>query len=159
MLLSECIEQYKLNMKVNNLSKATHEYYGRVLKLFLALLSDMPINEYNANHVRMFMAHEMERRNEHSGQPLSSITIFKEYAVIRAFSNWLEDQEIIRKAPTKFTRPPKVDLYLPEALTNEEIEKIFDYIDIRGCFRDKVLWEFFLDTGCRLSEVAGFNPG
>jgi integrase/recombinase XerD len=117
----------------------------------------MPVNELNPNHVRIFIAHEMERKHPYTGEPLSSESVAKAYAVVRTFCRWLYDQGFTETCVTNRTKPPRTDHNLPEALTNEEINKIFEYLDIHCTFRDKVIWEFFLDTGCRLSEVAGLN--
>lgn len=154
MQLSEAITQYKLELKVNNISKTTQYYYSNILKYLTHIVGDMPVEEFSPNHVRNFIAHEMDREVRHTGNKLSSSSLRKEYAIIRAFCNWMERQQFISKAPTAMTRPPKVDLDLPEALSKDEIKAIFNYIDIHCTFRDKVIFEFFLDTGCRVAEVA-----
>jgi site-specific recombinase XerD len=66
-------------------------------------------------------------------------------------------EELIPSTPTNKTKPPRVDIDLPEALTREEIGRIFDHLDRFGSFRDKVIFEFFLDTGCRVGEVANLT--
>jgi integrase/recombinase XerD len=154
MLLSEAIDQYFLACKVNNSSKRTINGYQYNLDNFINVIGDQPIEQITANDIRKFMANEMARTNMRSGEPLSSQTNYKAYSVVRTFFNWLAEQELIEKAPTDRTRPPKVDDDLPEALTKEEIRRIFEYLEIIGSFRDKVIFEFFLDTGCRVAEVA-----
>jgi site-specific recombinase XerD len=154
MLLSEAIHQYALELKVNNVSRSTQYYYANTLKYLIELIGDMPVQEFNANHVRNFIANEMGRTVAHTQTPLSSRTLHKEYGIIRSFSNWMERQGFVDKAPTRLTKPPKYDLDLPEALTNDEIKAIFEYIDTNCTFRDRVIFEFFLDTGCRVAEVA-----
>lgn len=67
------------------------------------------------------------------------------------------NEELIQSSPTEKTRAPRVDNDLPEALTSEEIVRILDYLDTRCSFRDRVIFEFFLDTGCRVNEVANLT--
>lgn len=156
MNLTEAIQQYILDCKVNNTSENTISSYEYFLRRLYNVVGEMPINELNATHVRLFVSEEMGRTNEHTGEPLSSFTINKGYCVVRSFSNWLRDQDLVREAPTDKTKPPRVDDDLPDALTREELDRIMDYLDTRN-FRDKVIFEFFLDTGCRLAEVANLT--
>jgi len=79
------------------------------------------------------------------------------YAIVRSFARWLYNQDLTPTCVTDKTKAPRTDQLMPKALSKEEIRKIFEYIEIAGTFRDKVLWEFFLDTGCRLAEVAGLE--
>lgn len=156
MRLSEAIEQYYLTCKVNNISKSTMNGYVYHLSRFLNLVGDMPIEQLSAVHIRLFIAHEMDRNNKRTGEPLSSESVKKAYLVLSAFSRWATAERLIEECPTERTRPPRVESDLPEALTHEELVRIFDYLDTRP-FRDKVIFEFFLDTGCRLNEVSGLT--
>jgi len=157
MFLKDAIDQYYLSCKVSNTSTRTISGYEYNLTNFQNVIGDIPINELSANHIRMFMAHEMGRTNKHTGATLSSYTINKAYSVVRCFCKWMVNEELIDTAPTDRIKPPKVDNGLPEALTREEIRKIFNYLDIVGSFRDKLIFEFFLDTGCRVAEVANLK--
>lgn len=157
MRLSEAIDGYYLACRVNNISQKSMTSYQANVNSFLNVVGDMPVNELNPNHIRVFIAHEMERVSLNTGKPLSSESVAKAYAVIRTFCRWLYDQDLTETCITARTKPPKTDHSLPEALTKDEIFRIFEYIEIHRTFRDKVIWEFFLDTGCRLSEVAGLK--
>lgn len=157
MLLKDAIDQFFLACKVNNISERTISGYTYNLSSFLKVVGNIPVTELSSSHVRMFIANEMGRTNQHTGEPLSSYTINKAYAVIRAFCRWLVNEDLIETAPTDRIKPPKVDNDLPEALTKEEIRKIFYHLDVIGSFRDKVIFEFFLDTGCRVAEVASLQ--
>jgi len=99
----------------------------------------------------------MGRPNKNTGARLSSYSINKAYSVIRGFCRWMVDEELIETSPTDRIKPPIVDHDLPEALTRNDIKRIFDYLEIIGSFRDKVIFEFFLDTGCRVAEVANLK--
>jgi integrase/recombinase XerD len=157
MLLSEVIEGYYLACRVNNITQKTMTSYQSNVNNFLKVIGDMPVNELNPNHIRVFIAHEMGRKHPYTGNPLSTETIGKSYAVVRTFCRWLFDQGFTETCISDRTKPPKIEQNLPEALTKDEIVRIFEYIDIHCTFRDRVIWEFFLDTGCRLSEVAGLE--
>jgi integrase/recombinase XerD len=156
MQLSNAIDQYLLDCKVKNIALTTIDGYRYWLRRLMGYVEDMPITEFSSHSVRSFISYLMEAGNLRTGEPLSSYTIHKAYCVIGSFSNWLVQEELVTEAPTKKTTPPRVDRDLPDALTHDELLRIFDYLDTRP-FRDKVIFEFFLDTGCRLNEVAGLT--
>jgi len=157
MQIQEAIDQYFLARKVNNISQRTMDGYAFNLKNFVDIVGNIPVEELTANHVRMFIANQMGRRHMRTGEPLSSQTINKAYAVVRAFCIWMVNEGLITTSPTDRTQSPKVDYDLPEALTKAEIRKIFQYLEITRNFRDRVIFEFFLDTGCRVAEVANLT--
>lgn len=152
--LQEAIDQYFLACKVNNISDNTISSYRYHLKNFLNITGNIPVHDLSTNHIRSFIGHEMGRKNEHTGEELSSFTVNKAYGVVRSFCNFLADEELIHSAPTDKIKAPKIDKDLPEALSEDEIIRLFDYIERYSSFRDKVIFEFFLDTGCRVNEVA-----
>lgn len=157
MNLQAAIEQYLLTCRVNNISEKTIQGYQYHLGRFANVIGNPPVNELSANQIRAFVAEEMGRKNEHTGKELSSFTLNKAYGVVRAFCNWMVNEGLIQSSPTERTRAPRVDNDLPEALTSEEIIRIFNYLETRCTFRDKVIFEFFLDTGCRVNEVANLT--
>jgi site-specific recombinase XerD len=63
------------------------------------------------------------------------------------------DQRMMTNRITDFTKAPRLSEELPDALTDEEFDKLFTYIKGRGNFRDQVIFEVFLDTGIRLKEL------
>lgn len=154
MQLSEALQGYLLACKVNNISEKTMIGYEYNLKNFIEVVGDMPVIDLSPNHIRVFMVHEMDRKNSHNGKPLSSETRMKSYTVVRAFARWLYNQDLTPHCVTDKTKAPRTEQLMPEVLSKDEIHKIFEYLDIAGTYRDKVIWEFFLDTGCRLSEVS-----
>lgn len=157
MNLQNAIDQYLLACRVNNISEKTLKGYQYQLGRFVETIGNPPVNELTPNLVRAFIAEEMGRKNENTGKDLSSSTVNKAYSVVRAFCNWMVNEEFIQSSPTEKTRAPRVDNDLPEALTSEEILRIFDYLETQRSFRDKVIFEFFLDTGCRVNEVSNLT--
>jgi len=155
--LKEAIDQYFLACRVNNISGYTMKAYWYHLKNFSKVIGNIPVQSLSTDHIRRFLANEMGRKNQHTGEELSSYTINKSYSVIRSFCNYLVDEGYIPYAPTDKIKPPKVDKDLPEALSQDEIIRIFDYLERFCSFRDKLIFEFFLDTGCRLNEVANLT--
>jgi integrase/recombinase XerD len=157
MFLKQALDQYFLACKVNNISNRTISGYAYNLGNFFNIVGNIPIDDLTPNVIRMFLANEMSRPNKNSGARLSSYSINKAYSVIRGFCRWMVDEGLIDTSPTDRIKPPIVDHDLPEALTRFEIKEIFNYLEIIGSFRDRVIFEFFLDTGCRVAEVANLK--
>lgn len=155
--LLDAQEQYFLACRANNISEKTMRGYKFYLRKFIDSVGDIPVSELSPNHIRIFVLSEKDRKNEHTGKQLSTYSINKAYSVVRTFCNWLVNDGYIQSAPTEKIKSPKVENNLPQALTKDEILKIFDYIDRYCKFRDRVIFEFFLDTGCRVNEVAVLN--
>lgn len=155
--LKDAIEQYFLACRVNNISQKTISAYEYHLKNFIKVVDDIPVNALTPTVIRNFLSHEMVRKNKHTGEELSSYTINKAYSVVRSFFNWMVDEGIIQSAPTDKVKPPKIDKDLPEALSDDEIIRLFDHLERFCSYRDKVIFEFFLDTGCRVNELANLT--
>ena len=77
MRLSEAVEGYYLACRVNNISQKSMISYQSNVNSFLNVVGDMPVNELTPNHVRMYIAHEMERISPNTGRHLSSETVAK----------------------------------------------------------------------------------
>jgi len=72
-----------------------------------------------------------------------------------AFFNTLHKEEIISDNPTRIIKSLRVDedTFIP--LTNREIERLSNALDVReyAQFRDLVGMYLILDTGIRISEI------
>ncbi len=77
MRLSEAIEAYYLACRVNNISQKSMISYQSNVNSFLNVVGDMPVNELTPNHVRIYIAHEMERISPNTGKHLSSESVAK----------------------------------------------------------------------------------
>lgn len=135
----------------------TIQGYRYHLRNLINFVGNIPIHDLSTSHIRGFLAHEMVRKNEHTGKELSSQSVNKAYSVVRSFCNWMVEEELIQSAPTDKIKSPKIDDDLPEALEKDELIRIFDYLNRYSSFRDKLIFEFFIDTGCRIGEVANLT--
>lgn len=96
--------------------------------------------------------HEMKERK------LSAATIMRHIAAVKRFLRFLNekyDMPIINLDVIKCHKPDRPN---PTFLTLEEIEKIRQ-VPVRTIMelRNRTLFEFLLDTGCRVSEALGIN--
>jgi site-specific recombinase XerD len=139
-----------------NITKTTISGYQYFLRQFTTYTGDIDTAELDPTHIRGFMATQMERRTKY-GAKLSSSSVFKCYSVVRTFVRWLYNQYLTIKCITDKTRAPKIENYNPESLSDEEVSRIMHSLTENSPFRKLVIFQFFLDTGCRLSEVPRIN--
>ncbi|MBY6761795.1 tyrosine-type recombinase/integrase [Clostridium botulinum] len=143
--LKEKIILYLQVKKLENYSNATLTNYMYTLRQFMSCINK-PVSTINKNDIRYFLA------NSYIG--LKKSTINNKISCIKAFFEWLEQEEIIQKNPTKQIKGTKLPKRLRKALTIEELEKIrLACKDVR----ERALVEFIFATGCRVSEVVEVN--
>ena len=85
----------------------------------------------------------------------SAATIFREQEAIKGFYKFLFTEGHIRQNPAAQLKSPKLEKYLPDTLTIEEVDKLLsapDLTKIKG-IRDKATLETLYATGMRVSEL------
>lgn len=86
---------------------------------------------------------------------MESSTLARIISGIRAFYNFLQEEEIIADNPTEQLDTPKITRKLPEILSIEEIEQILSVIDLSKFegHRNKAIIEVLYGCGLRVSEL------
>lgn len=89
---------------------------------------------------------------------LSNATICQELAALKSFFNWLTIKDYITKDPTLTLIKPKIKPPLPQELSDQEVQSLFDALLKRGWhrIRDEALLRV-LEHGLRASEVIALN--
>lgn len=93
------------------------------------------------------------------GRHLSSRTIARRLASLRAYYRFLLLDKVIDVSPTVNLESPKINRYLPNVLQKEEVSLLLAQPDITGIagIRDKAILETMYGTGMRVSEMVGLN--
>ena len=152
--INNAVDNYLLAVRSEGKSPKTIRAYSDILHAFMAGIKEELVEELTENHIRIYMADLPSRAGKYGY--FSTSSQMKHYATIRTFIRWLYAQGYITRCITDYTRPPKISSDLPDALSNEEVEKLKEVIAVRP-FRDQVIIELFLDTGLRLREVTLLN--
>lgn len=94
---------------------------------------------------------------ERSQCAVSSIS--RNIASIKAFFQYLNRIEVIRKDPSWNLKAPRVERKLPEILTVEEIERLLEQPSKETAkgIRDRAMLELLYATGIRVSELIGLT--
>ena len=80
-------------------------------------------------------------------------------SALRSFYSWLVLEGVIDNNPCDRVDMPKLGRYLPEVLSEEEVFRIIDSVDVstwQGC-RDKAILEVLYGCGIRVSEAVGLK--
>lgn len=130
--------------RIDGLSNKTLMSYKQTLNFFANFIKKDVDQIYIAD-IREYLAFLKEER----GLKLTSIQTH--INILRSFFSWLVVEEVIIKNPMAKIRSQKLDRKgLRHALDGFELEKLRNAcID----YREKALVEFFVSTGCRVSEV------
>lgn len=171
LLLSEVKDRFLRDVEVRNTVDTLISYryrVGELIRLLDEVCQVKYLDEVEVDHLRQctqyLLTHDLG--SEHRGHPLEngstlSIATVRGYIrVWKTFFNWCVQEELIDRSPadTRF-KPPKPVKKVKPAFTEDHIRQmlsVFDTSDPIG-FRNYVVLVLLLDTGMRLSELAGLH--
>jgi site-specific recombinase XerD len=151
MYLREAVKEFIDAKTIENLSEKTIEIYTSMTDELEDFLGDMPLEDFDAGEVRKFLSYQRNREGRFG--KLSDATVHKYYSVVRTFSRWLRDQEYVIVSATEKVNAPRMEAKLPEAMNDDEVNRLFKYLRAFCSQRVQLIFAFFLDTGARLNEV------
>lgn len=148
------LDDYKTYLSFEkNYSENTIKGYASDIISFLIWL-DSDCLKVDLNKLREYQ-HFIQRFN------YKKTTILRKIASIRGFYKYLYREKYIDLNPADSLIAPKKGKSLPKFLTDDEMEKILDNVDIStpAGFRNKTILELLWATGMRVSELSGLNFG
>jgi len=141
---------------VRNLSPHTVRAYEADLVEMAQGLGEMDIRRANA--VDLFVLRRYLTTLRPRG--LSARTVARKISAVRAFFGWLADGGRIPANPAADLRLPRRPRDLPKVLSQEEVQRLLDYLPADASWRDardRALLETLYSTGARVSELAGLD--
>lgn len=140
---------------VKRSSKNTVAAYGRdlaKLENFMKEQGKHSVDEITATNLTTYVLY-LER------QGLSTATISRNIASVRAFFLYLLRQDRIKQDPSEQLKPPKVEKKLPETLTVAEVSLLLEQPGGKTPkeLRDKAMLELLYATGMRVSELVALR--
>ena len=146
---------WRLTLEAQNKSPRTIEQYLESLGLFTRYLDTAGLPDDVAailrEHVEAFIAEQLTRNS-----PATAVTRYKG---LRLFFAWCVEEGEIAQHPMTNMRPPKIPEQPVPILSGDELRALLDIcagksFDER---RDRAMIVVLIDTGMRLSELAGLN--
>lgn len=137
-------------------SDNTREAYMRDLHIFLQFLEEeydsLQPSDIKASHLEAFMAYVYEIG-------LSSRSQARILSGIKSFFKYLAMEGAIDKNPTHLVEGPKLSRKIPDTLTVEEVELLFNALDMskKGSARNRAMLETMYGCGLRVSELIGLR--
>lgn len=134
------INYFLATKKLEGLSSKTLRNYEYTLRK-LQNVFYKPASTISTADIKMLMYSEAEKKSA------SSMNTFM--TPIRLFFAWMQNEEFIIKNPCASIKPVKEPKRMKKPLTEEQVEQLRD---TNLTLREKAILEFYLATGCRLSE-------
>jgi site-specific recombinase XerD len=149
------ILSWERHLDAGNLSPKTITGYTYGVRQFRDFLRahGMPttVSEITREHVEAYVSHVLE-----VSKPWTALTRYRD---LQQFFRWQLEEELIDQSPMRNMRKPKLSEAPVPVVALEDIRKLLK-VSSGKTFedrRDTALFYVFLDTGARLSEVAGIR--
>lgn len=113
--------------------------------------------ELTAGHLTSYLLHLR-------GRDYASSTVARKTAAIKSFCHFLSGEGRVESDATTRLASPKVDKYVPRAITQDEVERLLRQPGDTGAstarpeaMRDRAMLETLYATGMRVSELVALN--
>ncbi|MGV3465476.1 MAG: tyrosine-type recombinase/integrase [Heyndrickxia sp.] len=146
MLLSDAINNYEADKRIEGFSSQTLKAYRLQAKLLIDYFTDVESKEINTQELKRYLAS--------SSNELKPSSLAHRIRFIKSLFRWLHEEGFIDQNPSRKIKEPKVGKRIPKFLTEREIEYLRD-----ACISpmEKSLFEFMFSTGCRIGEIVLLN--
>ncbi len=131
------------------MSPNTVASYGSDIEKFLQTVPSEP-QYVTSEDIELYLASCDQLSKRSQARALSSI---------RSFFAWLVLEGIIKDNPCDRVDSPKLGVYLPDVLSEEEVGRIIDSVDTSSWqgLRDRAILEILYGCGLRVSEAVGLK--
>ena len=165
--MHESVERFLLVLEAERgFSHNTIAAYRNDLGQFIAYLGQPtvadhqePVGDWAAltdGHLTGYLLHLRERE-------YASSTVARKTAAIKSFCHFLAEEGVMRRDPAARMAAPKVDRYVPRAITPHEVARLLEQpcrAELAGrpeAQRDRAMLETLYATGMRVSELVALD--
>ena len=123
---------------------------AKFLSFFDTAERKVPAERLTAEDIKEYLASCPGRSSRSQARLLSAL---------RSFFNWMVLEGSVKDNPCDRVDMPKLGRYLPDVLSEDEVFRIIDSVDVttwQGC-RDKAILEVLYGCGIRVSEAVGLK--
>jgi integrase/recombinase XerD len=144
------LTKYKMVCKNKGLTQETIKAFECDLKLFFRYIGNKSVEEISHHDIEEFLFMCQEERNN------SSQAINRKFTTLNSFYKTLIKKEYISeniRNPMDKLDKPKVRKKVKDYLTEEEINKIFKYLEEKNDLRGLAFFHLAYSSACRISEL------
>lgn len=171
--LHDLFEGFTIHLQAAGRRPTTILWYEKHIKRFLAWLDQKQIparaGEVSALRIRQFIAYQQKEARAWESNAyiptqergLSSTYISSSVRALRAWFNWMQEEEYIGDNPMDRVKTPKEQQRLIEPLEIEEIKRLLKAVDgaSASALRNRAIILTLLDCGLRVSELCNLELG
>jgi site-specific recombinase XerD len=153
----ELLTSFRIHLAAENKAPRTIKAYSEAVRLLHAFLAERgkptAIPSITRDHIEAFMADQVERL-----RPTSARARFRS---LQQFWRWAAGEGEVPESPMRNMQPPAVPDVAVPVLREEELRALVRACEPRSPTfydrRDAAILRVFVDSGCRLAEVAGMR--
>lgn len=142
--LSRVVAMWKMDLKIENKSLATVRFYDQFTKGFITAMGDIPISRVTPEMVTAYFAQAQD------GHDFAQSSRFR---ALRRMFRWAIEKNYLERSPLTFKAPEVPDVIKP-AFSAADLDVLKAAIAGKFELRDRAILLTFIDTGCRLGEMA-----
>lgn len=147
--LGESINIYLDAKRAEGLSIRTVNNYLQSLTLLFNYVGDILLAEIDTATIRSFLVYLKDERHQKKSSVQTNL------CAVRTFFGWLYNERFISENPLNRVKSTHIDKKSARhPMQPENVERARNACITK---RDKAMFEFFLSTGCRLSEVSNIK--
>lgn len=151
MTLKQLVDDYLSECSIT-LAPTAMRWYEQKLGAFVVWAEDAPLTTHTINQ---FLTHLQATPSERTGLPLSSHTLHGYAQVVKSFTRWCVEQDLLEKAPR--VKMPGVEQKVIEVFSEAQIKQMLQATHQEEtpalAHRDRAVLLFLLDTGVRAAEA------
>jgi len=146
-LFEEAMKSFLTSCRVKGLSLRTIKWYEYVLNEFRKYVEE-PLENITKETIQNYLLLLKDKG-------FKKTTLANRYRGLRAFFNYLAEEEIIFVNPIQGVKPPKLPKVFPNCLSDEEVDKLIKALKGSSWHqvRNRAIVLLFLETGIRLREL------
>lgn len=161
--LQQVIDGFAVRLRAQGRSEQTVSAYLRDLALFASALErlypDVGIGGVTPAMIDAVLADPVVAFSP-EGQPKADATVHRMKAALRSFFSWAHETWLTFENPARFVATKRLSRKPPEFLSESEKHRFLKELHDRSnplARRDRVIFELFLGTGIRLSELVSMD--
>ncbi len=159
--IRECIAKYLAELERAGASKHTVRNYRSDLEQFAFYFE--PPGESAPDMAELDLSLLREWMGGLYDQRLTTVTVRRKLAAVRALYKFLQQEGIVTVNPAKRMRTPKVKQRLPDVMSEEKTNRLIDAVEEKELIekpshdRDLAFLELLYGCGIRVSELVSIN--